>query len=70
MTALHARAKGNAVVVTSDWRHNTRRELGTVLDHARARFHESDVGAREFAAFFAPRLQFFCRGEMALGVGH
>lgn len=40
-------------------RHAMFRELGTALDEAGAHFRSGRVGAREFADFFAPRLQFF-----------
>jgi len=40
-------------------RHAMFRELGTTLDQANAHFRNDKLGAREFAGFFAPRLQFF-----------
>lgn len=40
-------------------RHAMFRELGTAIDEAGAHFRNDRVGAREFAGFFAPRLQFF-----------
>lgn len=40
-------------------RHSMFRDLGASLNEASDRFREDEVGAREFASFFAPRLQFF-----------
>lgn len=40
-------------------RHEMFRDLGKTLDQASRGFREGAAGAREFAAFFAPRLQFF-----------
>lgn len=40
-------------------RHTMFRELGSSLSQASDRFRDEAIDAREFAAFFAPRLQFF-----------
>lgn len=40
-------------------RHAMFRDIGASLEDASTRFREDEIGAREFAAFFAPRLQFF-----------
>jgi iron-sulfur cluster repair protein YtfE (RIC family) len=52
---------GNLGSMAKFWlsRHDMFRELGVALDDAGVQFRDDKVGAREFAAFFAPRLQFF-----------
>jgi iron-sulfur cluster repair protein YtfE (RIC family) len=52
---------GNLGEMAKFWlsRHAMFRELGAALDQAQAQFRDDKVGAREFAGFFAPRLQFF-----------
>ena len=40
-------------------RHAMFRELGTSLEDATTRFRQDEVTARDYAGFFAPRLQFF-----------
>jgi hemerythrin-like domain-containing protein len=40
-------------------RHAMFRDLGATLDVAAARFRAGELDARQFAGFFAPRLQFF-----------
>lgn len=40
-------------------RHAMFRELGAMLEDAAGRFREGGIDARQFADFFAPRLQFF-----------
>lgn len=40
-------------------RHAMFRELGAMLDNAAGRFRQGEIDARQFAGFFAPRLQFF-----------
>jgi hemerythrin-like domain-containing protein len=40
-------------------RHGMFRDLGAMLDDAAARFRSGELDAHQFAAFFAPRLQFF-----------
>jgi hypothetical protein len=40
-------------------RHAMFRELGTMLDEAAGRYRDGVIDARQFAGFFAPRLQFF-----------
>lgn len=40
-------------------RHAMFRELGAMLDEAAGRFRTGTIDARQFAGFFAPRLQFF-----------
>lgn len=39
-------------------RHAMFRELGTMLDDAAGRFRDGAIDARQYAGFFAPRLQF------------
>ena len=52
---------GNLGEMAKFWlsRHAMFRELGKALDEAGEHFRDNKVGAREFAGFFAPRLQFF-----------
>jgi len=52
---------GNLGEMAKFWlsRHAMFRELGASLEEAGAHFRNDKVGAREFAGFFAPRLQFF-----------
>jgi hemerythrin-like domain-containing protein len=52
---------GNLGEMVKFWlsRHAMFRELGSTLDEANLHFRDGKVGAREFAGFFAPRLQFF-----------
>lgn len=40
-------------------RHTMFRELGVMLEDAAGRFRGGEIDARQFAGFFAPRLQFF-----------
>lgn len=40
-------------------RHTMFRDLGSSLNEASDRFRNDEIDAREFASFFAPRLQFF-----------
>jgi hypothetical protein len=55
------RAHANLGEMAQFWlqRHAMFRELGVALDQASGRFCADQTNAREFAAFFAPRLQFF-----------
>jgi hemerythrin-like domain-containing protein len=52
---------GNLGEMAKFWlsRHAMFRDLGSTLEEASAHFQNGKVGAREFAGFFAPRLQFF-----------
>ena len=50
-------------------RHAMFRELGAMLDDASHRFRDGDIGARAFAEFFAPRLQFFLQ-QLACASSH
>jgi hemerythrin-like domain-containing protein len=52
---------GNLGEMAKFWlsRHGMFRELGAALDDAGVQYRNDKVGAREFAGFFAPRLQFF-----------
>jgi hypothetical protein len=52
---------GNLGAMAKFWlsRHAMFRELGAALDEAGGQFRDNRLGAREFAGFFAPRLQFF-----------
>jgi hypothetical protein len=52
---------GNLGEMAKFWlsRHAMFRDLGSTLDEANAQFSNGKLGGREFAGFFAPRLQFF-----------